>query len=386
MELASNTLLHNRYLIVRLIGMGGMGAVYEAKDQRLGHPVALKHTIVTDPQLRQAFEREARTLARLRHPALPVVSDYFSEPSGQFLVMQYIPGDDLDALLKRQGHPFSVAQVLEWADQLLDALSYLHSHNPPIIHRDIKPSNIKLSPRGDVILLDFGLSKGGQTHNTRLTMSGASLYGFTPHYASLEQIEGKGTDPRSDLYSLAVTLHHLLTGALPAPAVTRASAQIHEEPDPLRPANQLNPQVPPAIANVLTQASALNRTQRPRSASAMRTMLKAQPAPPTVPFHNSQAASAPESRTYRPPKKSQVRSAPSPAAPAKRIPSQERPPTSPPRKQTRASPRRIGYISYVLISTLISIILITAPEKNLDALIGIAIMVVLIVLVRNFNK
>lgn len=323
MELATNTVLQDRYLIVRLIGKGGMGAVYEAKDQRLGHPVALKQTIVTGPQLLQAFEREARILARLRHPALPVVSDYFSESSGQFLVMQYIPGDDLGALLEQRGAPFPVAQVLEWGKQLLDALQYLHSHNPPIIHRDIKPSNIKLSPRGDVILLDFGLSKGGKTNNTRLSISGKSLYGYTPHYAPLEQIEGEGTDQRSDLYSLAVTLHHLLTGTVPATAVSRASAQIHQELDPLRPANQLNPQVPMAIANVLTQTMALNRTQRPSSAFAMRAMLK-NSAPratnlvPNVPLYNSQAATVAESLEMPPPFKPEVHHTPSPAVSAEK--------------------------------------------------------------------
>ena len=105
MLLAPNTLLQNRYLIVRLIGQGGMGAVYEAKDQRLGHTVALKQTIVSHQRLREAFEREARILARLRHPALPVVSDYFIEGNSQFLVMQYIAGDDLESLLEKQTHP-----------------------------------------------------------------------------------------------------------------------------------------------------------------------------------------------------------------------------------------------------------------------------------------
>jgi serine/threonine protein kinase len=111
--------------------------------------------------------------------------------------------------------------------RLLDALEYLHSQSPPIIHRDIKPANIKLSPRGEVILLDFGISKGGKTSTTHLTMSGSSIQAYSPTYAPLEQIEGQGTDERSDLYSLGITLHHLLTGAVPSTAITRASAQIH---------------------------------------------------------------------------------------------------------------------------------------------------------------
>ncbi|MGB0389620.1 MAG: serine/threonine protein kinase, partial [Ardenticatenaceae bacterium] len=146
--LPPRTLLQNRYSIVRQIGQGAMGAVYEAKDERLGHRVALKQRIVNGPEVEQAFKREARILATLRHWALPAVSDYFIEGSHQFLVMQYIPGDDLHTLLQRQRRPFPVTEVLEWADQLLGALEFLHSQSPPIIHRDIKPENIKLSVRG----------------------------------------------------------------------------------------------------------------------------------------------------------------------------------------------------------------------------------------------
>ncbi|MGB0389002.1 MAG: serine/threonine protein kinase [Ardenticatenaceae bacterium] len=272
--LSPNTLLQNRYLIIRKIGQGGMGAVYEAKDQRLGNRVALKQITATNAQLQRAFEREARILARLRHPALPVVIDYFSESNNQFLVMQYIPGDDLEKLLHQQRGPFAQAQVCKWADQLLDALQYLHSQSPPIIHRDIKPANIKLSPRGEVILLDFGIAKGGTTSTTQLTMSGTSIQSFTLTYAPLEQIEGKGTDERSDLYSLGITLYHLLTHVVPSSAISRASAQIYKTPDPLRPANQLNSQVSGALSDVLVEATALNRTQRPASAKVMREALQ----------------------------------------------------------------------------------------------------------------
>src|SRR5688572_23465980 len=122
-----NAVLQNRYLILRRIGQGGMGAVYEARDQRLGSTVALKESIVPGEHLRVAFEREARLLARLRHPALPGVSDHFIDGDGQFLVMQFIPGHDLMELLERKGSPFSPAEALRWGDQLLDALEYLHA-------------------------------------------------------------------------------------------------------------------------------------------------------------------------------------------------------------------------------------------------------------------
>src|ERR687885_2994845 len=146
--IAPNTLLQNRYLVLNQIGEGGMGAVYIATDQRFGSTVALKETLFDDPTLRRAFEREARLLNRLRHPALPRVSDHFTEGDGQFLVMEFIAGEDLSAMLTRQGSPFPVADVLRWADDLLDALDYLHTQEPPVIHRDIKPQNLKLTPRG----------------------------------------------------------------------------------------------------------------------------------------------------------------------------------------------------------------------------------------------
>src|SRR5262245_49870876 len=148
--LAPNTILQARYIIVRQIGEGGMGAVYLAKDERLGNVVALKETLFSEPQMRRAFEREARLLASLRHSALPKVIDYFDEAGGQFLVMEFITGDNLEMLLAQRGRPFDVAQVLSWADQLLDALEYLHNHETPILHRDIKPANLKLTARNQI--------------------------------------------------------------------------------------------------------------------------------------------------------------------------------------------------------------------------------------------
>src|SRR4051794_5560282 len=142
--LAPDTVLQNRYKVVRAIGQGGMGSVYMATDQRLRSTVALKETLFTDERLRKAFEHEAELLANLHHPALPNVSDHFIEGDGQFLVMQFIPGEDLSELLKQRGAPFTSDQVLDWADQLLDALDYIHTQNPPIIHRDIKPQNLKI--------------------------------------------------------------------------------------------------------------------------------------------------------------------------------------------------------------------------------------------------
>ncbi|HWT03234.1 MAG TPA: serine/threonine-protein kinase [Pyrinomonadaceae bacterium] len=271
--LAPNTLLQNRYQIVRSIGHGGMGAVYLARDQRLGHTVALKETFFTEERMRKAFEREARLLAHLRHPALPKVTDHFEEDGGQFIVMEFISGDDLEMLLAQRGEPFPVEHVMAWGDELLKALDYLHAQEPPILHRDIKPANLKLTPQGEVILLDFGLAKGtaGQTSSV---MTSRSVFGFTPNFAPLEQIQGTGTGPRSDLYSLAATLYYLATGAIPPDALTRITEAANGQPDPLRPAEEINARIPHAVSELLMRTMAHNREQRPASAAEMRRALR----------------------------------------------------------------------------------------------------------------
>lgn len=269
----AGTILQNRYLIHDKIGAGGMGAVFTATDQRFGSQVAIKETFFSDTALRRAFEREAQLLNSLRHPALPRVSDHFEEGNGQFLVMEYIPGEDLSEILDRNGGVFAVADVLLWADQLLDALDYLHSQKIPIIHRDIKPQNLKLTPRGQIVLLDFGLAKGSITDVSKLTQT-KSVFGYSRAYAPLEQIQGTGTDPRSDFYSLAATLYHLFTGVAPVDALTRAMAVLNGSEDTLRLANELNPKVPPSVARVLQRAMSLNAAMRPQSATAMREALR----------------------------------------------------------------------------------------------------------------
>lgn len=266
--LTPETILQGRYRIVRQLGQGGMGAVYEAVDQRLDTTVALKETLFADERLRKQFEREARLLARLHHPALPRVSDHFSEGDGQFLVMQFIPGDDLSEKMARKRGPFPADQVLTWADQLLDALDYLHTQDPQIVHRDIKPQNLKLTQRGQIILLDFGLAKGQAGDISRITTS-ASIFGYTPNYAPLEQIQGLGTDSRSDLYSLGATLYHLMTGVKPPDALSRAAAMVNGQPDPLQMASVANAVVPPDVDTFLAKAMAQNRDQRYATAADM---------------------------------------------------------------------------------------------------------------------
>ncbi len=262
--LTVNIIIHNRYQILRHIAGGGMGHIYEAIDQRFGSTVALKHMTLTGATAEKAFQREAQLLNRLRHAALPRVTDYFSETEGQFLVMDYIPGKDLGELLEERGQPFAVNEVLQWLDELLDVLAYLHSQD--VVHRDIKPQNLKVTTNNRLILLDFGIAKN--------LASSRSVQAFTPQFAPLEQIQGEGTDGRSDLYSAAATVYALLTASQPQSSITRLMQVTRQQTDPLPPLHTLNAQVPPAVSAVLMQALALHTADRPSDATTMRTLLQ----------------------------------------------------------------------------------------------------------------
>jgi len=271
---APGALLQDRYCIEEPIKKTNLSAVYKATDQRLSSTVAIKENCFNDEEFRSQFRREARLLANLRHPLLPKVSDHFTEDDRQFLVMEYIPGKDLREMLReredRNEGPFEPDLALEWADQLLDVLEYLHGHPEPIVHRDIKPQNLKLGPRGEVVLLDFGLAKGSPTLSGRKS---SSIPGYTLAYASLEQIKDEGSNPRSDLYSLGATLYHLMTGVTPPDAVERLDARASVY-NPLRSAHELNPQVAPAVSAALDKAMALYPHERPSSAAELRQMLR----------------------------------------------------------------------------------------------------------------
>lgn len=270
-----NTILQNRYRIIRELGHGGMGTVYEAIDERVNCLVALKTT-------RAASAHEAALLANLLHPALPKVTDYFSDNDGYFLVMEYIPGDDFAKLLEIRGRPFSESEVLPWADKLLDLLQYLHGKQ--LLHRDIKPSNLKLTSEGELFLLDFGLAKGAVGQMRTLT-SDKSVHGYTLQFASLEQILKKGTDARSDIYSLGATLYQLLTGEVPIDANTRSALLDKQGADPLPLIQKKNAGVSPQVAGVIHQAMAIEPDKRPPSAREMRDALRkaAAPTPPVPP-------------------------------------------------------------------------------------------------------
>jgi serine/threonine protein kinase len=271
--LPTGAIVHGRYRITRPLGRGGMGAVYEAVDARLQNAVAVKQmTVGGNPQADHAFQREAMLLAGLRHHALPVVIDYFVDTDGQFLVMQFIEGEDLARALERLGGACDPAEVVAWAHAVLDALCYLHELHPPIVHRDIKPANLKRTPKGEIVLLDFGLAKG-RPPMAAGTTDEDSFFGYTLRYAPPEQIEWRGTDARSDLYALGATLFHLLTGAPPPPAPERLAAVRSGAPDPLPDLWLVNPRVSEPLSRVVVRAMALDPASRYASAAAMRAAL-----------------------------------------------------------------------------------------------------------------
>jgi serine/threonine-protein kinase len=256
-----------------------MGAVYRAEDIRLqGRHCALKEILPelgslpeTLSQTREQFYREASVLARLDHPNLPKVSDYFSHEGREYLVMDFVPGPDLRELLhdaRRQGRFLSEKTVLGWAHQLCDALEYLHSQEPPVLHRDIKPSNIKLTPRGQLKLVDFGLVKLLVPDDSRTVtvVQGRGTVQYTP----LEQYGGDTghTDVRADIYSLGATLYHLLTGKPPADAKERFL-----RPGSLAPPRSINPGISPQTERALLRAMSMHPDQRPRSVSEYHTLL-----------------------------------------------------------------------------------------------------------------
>ncbi len=281
--LMQNAILQNRYRLTRMLGQGGMGAVYQAFDLRLsGRTVAVKENFDTSPQAIEQFRIEAALLANLNHPALPGVTDYFIEPTGrQYLVMDYVAGDDLEQIIAQRGR-ISQAQAIAWMTEVLNALEYLHSRNPPVIHRDIKPANIKITPDNKVVLVDFGIAKlGGASQRTQ---SGARA--GSPGYAPVEQYGYGGTDARSDIYSTGATLFFLLAGQAP-PEATDLASNLR----PLTLPSQLGIAASPQIEYAIRRAMAVTPQDRFQTAREFRGALSA-PAPIQPRFYPQVAASA----------------------------------------------------------------------------------------------
>jgi len=275
LPLKKDELIRNRYLIKKIIGQGGMGCIYLAEDTRLsGRLCALKEVehdrtldSVLHKEAQDQFKQEATILARLDHPNLPKVSDFFSKDNRDYLIMDYIPGDDLRTLMLKAKHQkkfLREKEVRSWANQLADALIYLHNQAPPILHRDIKPSNLKLTSNGLLKLVDFGLVKllaPGEITITIIQGQGTAIY--TP----LEQYGGDGshTDVQSDIYSFGATLYHLLTNNPPADARARFI-----NPDILTPPRKLNTNISLQMERAILWAMNLHPDERPQNMAQLK--------------------------------------------------------------------------------------------------------------------
>jgi serine/threonine protein kinase len=217
--LQTGTMLENRYKIITLIKTGGMGAVYKAVDEKLENICAIKELLPPVygkqeeyKQITEWFKREAKILAKLDHPNLPKVSDYFAYKGRYYLIMNFIDGENLETILHKEGKPgLQEEKVIEWAKQVLNILKYLHNLQPPVIYRDIKPSNIMLHRDGRAMLIDFGIARI-INHDSQIKKTAIGTSGYAP----VEQCRGNA-EPRSDLYALGATIHYLLTGIEPLP-------------------------------------------------------------------------------------------------------------------------------------------------------------------------
>lgn len=252
MPLEIGTLLNDRYRIEGVLGRGGFGAVYLATDERLELPCAVKENLNISPESERQFRREATLLATLRHPNLPRVTHHFVLSGHQYLVMDFVEGEDLNQRIEREG-ALAEEDVLRWTEQIGDALNYLHKKDPPVIHRDIKPANIRITPKGDATLVDFGIAKA--TAISQTTSRGAR--GVTPGFAPPEQYGLGRTDPRADVYALGATLFCLLTGEAPPDSVERLVGR-----EVLKPLKQLQPDVSPNVSDAIVKAMECRREER----------------------------------------------------------------------------------------------------------------------------
>jgi len=265
MPLTTGQVLRERYRIVELLGQGGFRAVYNAWDTTFEVACAVKENSEASPEAQRQFLLEARLLHNLRHPNLPLVKDYFViEGQGQYLVMDYVDGEDLQEKLDAAGGPLPEVAVLAWASEVCEALQYLHAQNPPVIHRDIKPANLKITPQGKVVLVDFGIAK--QSDPTRPTTKGAQA--ATPGYAPFEQYGQASTDARSDLYSLGATLYHMLTGRVPVESISRMRGVTLDNP------RMLNPHISPHTEAAVLHAMSLQPEGRCQSSGELLSELR----------------------------------------------------------------------------------------------------------------
>lgn len=268
MTLKQGELLLDRYRIIEVMGHGGMGSIFRAVDENLGVEVAVKENLFTIEDYARQFRKEANILANLRHSNLPRVSDHFSvDEQGQYLIMDYIEGEDLQERLERLG-PFDEEEVVFIGASICDALSYMHSRDPMVLHRDIKPANVRITPRGEVYLVDFGLAKVVHGDQTTTTGARAMTMGFSPP----EQYGAARTDTRTDIYSLGATLYTALTGYTPEDSLAQTMDQ-----EELTPVRERNPKVSKRVAEAVEKALQVHPNNRFQMAAEFKNeLLKAQ--------------------------------------------------------------------------------------------------------------
>jgi outer membrane protein assembly factor BamB/tRNA A-37 threonylcarbamoyl transferase component Bud32 len=266
-KLAPGTTLQDRYLILGVLGAGGMSSVYKGRDlhfPNVNKLVAIKEmtNLMTDKTIYDMvlknFEREADVLAELSHPSIPRIFDYFSYDKSMYLVMEFIDGKDLEAILEAENNYLALEKVITWSIELCDVLSYLHNHQPePLVFRDMKPSNVMIDQHGHVRLIDFGIARFFQP-GTKGTMIG------TEGYSPPEQYRGEAS-PAGDIYALGATIHHLLTNRDPR---LEPPFSFHE-----RLIREINPNVSPEFEVVINTALDYDPLKRYASAETFKKAL-----------------------------------------------------------------------------------------------------------------
>ena len=301
-----NKILRGRYRIIHQLGRDEAGTVYKAHDNVRDTNVALKEISVDWDKVSTVDEREllkrqladqAKLLAKVKHESLPQILGFFSEVDRQYLVMELVDGDDARELLAKTNKPLAASDAANWADQLLDALDYLHTLAPPIVHGNIKPQNVKITSRGKIKLLDFGIGKSAEAktntvaakHNSfatavlpyspleqilQLIDSSAQESIRKNHAERIEEVLGQAPDARTDVYALAATLYHLLTAQTPVDALERATAVWAGKPDSLPSPQQVNASVSVEVSGVLMKALEIEPDERFASAAEMRRALQ----------------------------------------------------------------------------------------------------------------
>ncbi len=340
MSLSIGQVLNQRYRVDAQIGRGNSGAVYSAWDLNLNTPVAIKEQLYVSPQGAHLFTQQARALASLRHPNLPYVIDHFSIPGqGQYLVMEYIEGQDLQSMLRRSSQGLPEMQVVTWTRQVLEGLAYLHAQTPVVLHRDIKPANIRITPSGKAVLVDYGTGLAYDSSDAATLISGSpiNLLQAGNAYTAPELYIGNG-DVRSDLYALGATLYAALTGRLPLDALKRQQGQV------LPGLRQLNPAVSTGMEAIVHKALELPPERRFQRAEEMRAALA-----------TLASSSPPRTVAYTPP-------APPPAAAyAQPVPPTVRVEQEPAREEIHVAPRpasrRLGLV-WLVVTLVLALCLI----------------------------